>query len=94
MTPHPRYQYKPEDLFQMDKNGFEGRVLRTGASGHSIRLYRRLAQTLPGHPAKDGLTSGLVGSGSATCPESELQRTPRTDETGFVGASGDYCSRR
>ena len=26
MTTHPRYQYKLEDLFQMDKNGFVGPV--------------------------------------------------------------------
>jgi len=51
MTPHPRYQYKPEDLFQTD------------SSGHSIRLHRRLAQTLS------------EATTTATCPEGELQRT-------------------
>ena len=42
MTAHPRYQYKPEDLFQMD------------SSGHRIRLHRRLAQTLSEATPKDG----------------------------------------
>ena len=42
MTIHPRYQYKPEELFQ------------TNSSSHSIRLHRRLAQTLSGSTTKDG----------------------------------------
>ena len=65
MTIHPRYQYKPEELFQTD------------STGHCIRLHRRLAQTLSGSTTKAGVPRWGYGLfGSAICPESELQRTP------------------
>ena len=62
MSAHPRYQYKPEDLFltvfvyiddwlkpyqkllpRTDKIGFEGRVLRTGATGQQPAQKARRA---------------------------------------------------
>ena len=72
MKPHPRYQYKPEDLFLT-------------VFVYIDDWLQTLSEATPkaGVPRWG---YGLFGS--ATGPEGELQRTSRTDKIGFVGASG------
>ena len=56
MTTHPRYQYKLEDLFQMDSSGHQySSISMTGSNPIRIYYPSNLPRKRPTANSKDGL---------------------------------------